>query len=214
LLGSPPPVSVVAPALHLTDGDRWSVAAGLFGRSGQVSKRGVGDAIGVELEVGSIVPTEAFYDHLGGEHTPAGCAGLDASRLVDLVAECRDLRASAGRDLPNVEGRSPVQAEAENDLLGSKIAPSRHIGERATEGARGGDAGAGRGRLRACGLGRRAAYTGAQSAGTTRRFPLSVRLCGPRRLQRLVRESTKKTQSMPLRGGEGDVPGSSDGVYG
>ena len=70
------------------------------------SARGGRDAIGVESQVGSIVPSEAFHEHLGGERTPAGCAHLDASRLVDLVAEGCDLRASVGRDLPDVEGGS------------------------------------------------------------------------------------------------------------
>jgi hypothetical protein len=45
-----------------------------------------------------------------------------------------------------------VQAEA-GPPLGSKIAPCRHVGERASEGARGGDAGAGRRRLRTGSLG-------------------------------------------------------------
>src|SRR5262249_42911563 len=74
-------------ALHLTDRDRGSVAAGLFRRGRQVGEWGVDDAIGVESEGGRIVPTEAFDEHLGGESTPADCAGLDAGRLVDLVAQ-------------------------------------------------------------------------------------------------------------------------------
>ena len=43
--------------------------------------------------------------------------------------------------------------DVQDDLLGGKIAPGRHVGERASERARGGDAGARRGRLRAGGLG-------------------------------------------------------------
>ena len=104
------------------------VAAGLLGRGREVGEGGVGDAVGVEAERGGVVGVEAFDEVLGGERAPAGRAGLDAGGLVDLVAERVDLGASGGRDLADVEGRSPVQAEAQDDLLGLEVAARGDVG--------------------------------------------------------------------------------------
>ena len=83
---------------------------------------------------------QALDQGLGGEGAPAGRAGLDPRRLVDLVAERRHLGAAGGHQAPDVERGSPVHPEADADRLRIEVAAPRGLGGRGPDVARGGDA--------------------------------------------------------------------------
>jgi hypothetical protein len=127
--------------LDVADGDgRGGVTAGLLGRSCQISERGVGDVIGVQVEGVRVVGFQPFHEVLGRECAAADGASIDAGGLVDLVAKCGDLGPPARCDLIDVEVGSPVKPETQDDVLRPQVTPGSDTADRVAERPGSGDA--------------------------------------------------------------------------
>jgi DNA-binding transcriptional ArsR family regulator len=91
---------------EVANGDRWRVAAGLFGRGAEVAERGVGDAVGVKVDRESVVGFDAFDEVFGRERTWAGelpsyalGAQPSRSRSADRQTRCRSVSGCAHHPL-------------------------------------------------------------------------------------------------------------------
>jgi len=126
--------------LDLADADRRCITAGLLGRGRQVGERGVGRAVGIEVQGRGILGTQALEQVLRSEGASSGSARLDRRCLIDLVAERGDFGPARRGYGTDVERGAPVQAEAQHDLLGLEVAAGSDVLQSRSQAARGGDA--------------------------------------------------------------------------
>lgn len=101
---------------QLAHRDGRCIAAGLVGGAVEIGELHIGEVPRVEADVGGVLPAQPFEELLGGEDPPTDRRGLDTGGLVDLVAESGDLGPGAGGDPADVEGRTPMQTEPNDEF--------------------------------------------------------------------------------------------------